>query len=93
MEQMKHYVKDRDEMLLKRSVEEFRKFVAKYEKYYSPMFVDAIVRADDKVLEITMHKMIVHCTNLPFDFRQESADWLLDRGFHLELGESEVDAE
>ena len=59
------------------------------EKFYSHMFVDSIVRADDKVLEITLHKMIVHCTNLPFEFRQKSADWLLDKGFRLDIGGAE----
>lgn len=85
MSDMKNYVKDRDEMLLKCSVDELRKFVGKYEKFYSPMFVDSIVRADDKVLEITLHKMIVNCTSLPFDFRQKSADWLFDKGFRLDV--------
>lgn len=54
-------------------------------KWYDLMFVDAIARASDEVLEMTLHKMIVHCTNLPFDFRQKSADWLLDRGLRLDL--------
>ena len=34
MTDMKNYVKDRDEMLLKCSVDELRKFVGKYEKYF-----------------------------------------------------------
>ena len=91
MTDMKNYVKDRDEMLLKCSVDELRKFLGKYEKYYSPMFVDSIVRADDKILEITLHKMIIHCVNLPFDFRQKSADWLFDKGFKLDLGGADND--
>lgn len=65
------YVKERDEMLLKCDVNELRKFVGKYEEWYDLMFVDAIARASDEVLEMTLHKMIVHCTNLPFDFRQK----------------------
>lgn len=86
MNELKQYAKERDEMLLKCSVAELRKFVSKHEKFYSPMFTDAITRADEKVLEITLHKMIVHCINLPFDFRQKSADWLIDRGFNLDIG-------
>ena len=85
MDKLKQYVKKRDEMLLKCSVAELRKFVKKHEEYFSPMFVDALTRATDEVLEITLHKMIVNCTNLPFDFRQKSADWLLDRHYSLEL--------
>ena len=50
------------------------------------MIVDSLARAKDEVLEITLHKMITHCVNLPFDYRQKSADWLLDRGYNLDLG-------
>ena len=86
MENIEKYVKERDKMLLKCSVAELKKFIAKYEKYYNPMMVDALARAKDEVLEITLHKMIIHCVNLPFDYRQKSADWLLDRGYRLNLG-------
>ena len=86
MENIEKYVKERDEMLLKGSVAELKKFVKKYEQYYSPMIANSIARAKDEVLEITFHKMIIHCVNLPFDYRQKSADWLLDRGYSLDLG-------
>ena len=86
MENIEKYVKERDEMLLKGSVAELEKFIAKYEEYYNPMMVDALARAEDEVLEITLHKMIIHCVNLPFDYRQKSADWLLDRGYNLDFG-------
>ena len=72
-------------MLLKGSVAELKEFIAKYEEYYNPMMVDALARAKDEVLEITLHKMIIHCVNLPFDYRQKSADWLLDKGYSLDL--------
>ena len=86
MENIEKYVKERDEMLLKGSVAELKKFIAKYEEYYNPMMADALARAKDEVLEITLHKMIIYCVNLPFDYRQKSADWLLDRGYNLDLG-------
>ena len=86
MENIEKYVKERDKMLLKGSVAELKKFIAKYEEYYNPMMIDALARAKDEVLEITLHKMIIHCVNLPFDYRQKSADWLLDRGSSLDLG-------
>ena len=86
MDNIEKYVKERDKMLLKGSVSELKKFIAKYEGYYNPMMVDALARAEDEVLEITLHKMIIHCVNLPFDYRQKSADWLLDRGYSLDLG-------
>ncbi|MEE0896787.1 MAG: hypothetical protein U0L88_04060, partial [Acutalibacteraceae bacterium] len=52
---------------------------------FAPGFVRAMEIAPDEVLEITLHKMIVNCTSLPFDFRQKSADWLIDRHYSLEL--------
>jgi hypothetical protein len=86
VENIEKYAKERDEMLLKGSVAELKKFIAKYEEYYNPMMVDALARAKDEVLEITLHKMIIHCVNLPFDYRQKNADWLLDREYSLDLG-------
>lgn len=86
MKKIEKYAKERDEMLMRGSVAELKKFIAKYERYYNPMMADALVRAEDEVLEITLHKMIIHCVNLPFDYRQKSADWLLDRGYSLDLG-------
>ena len=86
MKNIEKYVTERDEMLMKGSVAELKKFIAKHEEYYNPTFVDALERAKDEVLEITLHKMIIHCVNLPFDYRQKSADWLLDRGYSLDLG-------
>lgn len=79
------YVKERDEMLLKCSVDELRKFAAEHKKHFNPMLVDAFARASDEVLEITLHKMIVNCTNLPYVFRTKSACWLLERGFRLDI--------
>jgi hypothetical protein len=85
LDEIKQYVKERDEMLLKCDVKELRKFVKEHKKQFAPDFVRAMEIAADEVLEITLHKMIVNCTNLPFDFRQKSADWLLDRHYSLEL--------
>lgn len=85
MNEIKKYIKERDEMLLKCSVAELRTFINNHAEYYSQTFIDAINKAPDGILEITVHKMIVNCTSLPFDFRQKSADWLLDRGFRLDV--------
>ena len=84
--EIKQYVKERDEMLLKCSIEELRKFTEDHKDVLNKGYVEAFRNAPDKVVEITLHKMIVNCPNLPEDFRQKSADWLLDRGFHLDLG-------
>ena len=83
--EIEQFVKERDEMLLKCDISELRKFIAEHTEEYGLLFVNAIKYATDELLEITLHKMIVHCTNLPFDLRQKSADWLLDRGFSLNV--------
>lgn len=80
------YAKERDEMLLKGSIEELRKFVLEHENCFSLMFVDAIAKASDEVLEITLHKMIVNAINLPLVYRVKSAGWLCERGFRLDIG-------
>ena len=75
------FVKERDEMLLKRDVNELRKFVCEHTDYYEPFYIVAINAASDEVLEITWHKMIANVTSLPIDFCEESVKWLLERGY------------
>lgn len=79
--EIKKYVKERDEMLLKRSVSELRKFVKEHVIMFSPEYVENFEKASDEVVEITLHKMIANCTNLPNDFVKESVVWLLERGY------------
>jgi hypothetical protein len=82
---IKKYVKERDEMLMKCSVAEFRKFVETHKVFHDPAQIAAFRRASDEVLEISLHKMIVNATNLPFEFRAKSAEWLFDRNYTTEL--------
>lgn len=70
------YIEERDKMLLKGDINELRKFVKENEKLYTPMFVDSIARANDDLLEMVLHKMIVNCINLPSETRKKSAEWL-----------------
>lgn len=66
-------------MLLKGDINELRKFIKENEKLYTPMFVDSIARANDDLLEMVLHKMRVHCVNLPAEARKESEEWLRRR--------------
>lgn len=82
------FVIERDKMLMKCSVEELRKFVKKNAgKYYAEDFARAFARAfasaSDTVAEITLHKMIVNATLLPIEMRENSALWLLERGYSV----------
>lgn len=81
MDVIKKFVADRDEMLLKRSVEELKKFVREHKEEYAPQFRQAVANAKDDVLEVTLHKMITAVTSLPEDFVHESVVWLVERGY------------
>lgn len=75
------YVKERDKMLLKRDVNEFRKFVKNHEELYEKEYLERFEKASDEILEITLHKMIASVTSLPKKLVQESILWLLERGY------------
>jgi hypothetical protein len=81
MEGIKKYVKERDEMLLKRSVSELRKFVKNHAEFYEKEYIENFEKASDEVVEITLHKMIANVTSLPEEFVKESIVWLLERGY------------
>lgn len=81
MDTIRKYVQNRDEMLLKRDVNELRKFVKENKKFFDKEYLDNFEKASDEVLEITLHKMIVSVTSLPMDFQNESLVWLLERGY------------
>lgn len=76
---------ERDKALLTRDPEKLRRFVVENEEYYGKSFVLCFKFAPKKMVEATMHKMIVHCESLPDDVRDESEEWLLKRGMDLKL--------
>lgn len=85
MDKIKKYVRERDEMLLKRDVNELRKFVKKNNEFFDKEYLENFEKASDEVLEITLHKMIVSVTSLPIDFQTESLVWLLEHGYSPKL--------
>ena len=83
---VKKYVKERDQMLRKGSVEELRKFVNSHKENYSEDYIKAFNEASDEVLEVTLHKMIVNVTSMPEAMRSQSAIWLVTRGYSINIG-------
>ena len=81
----KQYIKDRDEMLKKCDVAEYRKFVEKYKELLGAEFMSKFSKATDEVLEVSLRKMIVAAVNLPFELRKASAVWLVNNGYNLDL--------
>ena len=88
MKQVQKYVKERDEMLMKCDPEELRKFVQSHKECFETRFVLAILAAPKQILEITLHKMIFNAKNLPKKMRNDSAAWLIERGYNGDLGGS-----
>lgn len=82
---LKRYVKERNEMLKKCSVSEYRKFVNDHKHSFTKEYIENFNKAPDGVLEIALHKMIVNVPKLPMDLRQKSAFWLLSHGYDLNI--------
>lgn len=84
---MKEFIQKRDEMLLKKDVNELRKFVDEYSKWYPLLTYKAIMDADEEYLEEVLHFMIVYDTNLQLEMRNESKEWLVEHGCMVEVDE------
>ena len=76
----KRYVKERDEMLMKRSVEALEAFVKSHADMFEEGFRETFMRMPEGIKEATLHKMIVGAVKLPENIRRESAMWLAWRG-------------
>ena len=85
MNNIQKYQKKRDEMLLKCDPEALREFVRDNAEQFDEHYVKAITSAPRSILELTLHKMIVNVKSLPKERRNESAKWLLDRGYSGEI--------
>lgn len=84
MNEIEKFVKERDAVLMTRDVEQFRKFVMNC-NLYDTFHKEAFSKMPNQQIEIIMHKMIVHCINIPLEVRQESKNWLEDRGYSAEI--------
>lgn len=78
------WIKERDAVSQTFDVDKFREFYAKWYKrgvYHIPP--EAL--PSDEVIEITMRKMVVHETNADPAKIKEATEWLLSRGYDLEM--------
>lgn len=73
---MDQYIKDRDEMLMKCDVDEFKKFVHKYEHMFPPQYLLLMDITSDEVILTTIHKLIVDTKSMPKDLQNKSLEWL-----------------
>lgn len=74
---MKIWQQELHEVLLTESVEEFKKFYAKWTErgFYQ------LKLPPDEVLEVSLRKMIFSDKKIPIERRLVAAAWLEDRGF------------
>ena len=81
----KRYVKERDEMLMKRSVTALEEFIKRHADMYEEGFLEAFLLMPAAIKEATLHKMIVAAVKLPEKMRRESAMWLASIGMGVGL--------
>lgn len=67
------------EAALSFDVEQFKSFFYKWKK--SGVYTDEDLPKSDKVLEITLRKMVVIMTDAPEEKREEAKAWLTARGY------------
>ena len=71
------FVKERNEALLSLDRKKIERFAKKW---------DISMPTSEEAFWRGVHKAICHITNIPFEVRQKSADWLFDHGSTPEIG-------
>lgn len=86
-ESLKDYVSDRDaaiiESIRKDSVEPFKAFIEKHKALGT--YPDCFKLPSDEVIEISIRKMSLQCVKIPPEIKGLSVNWLLSRGYDLNL--------
>lgn len=87
MDLFKKWVKERDKMLEKRSVDEMIKFLDKWEKhgFYNKTTNERIKHASPRVQMMTLCKSICNCTNISKETRKWALKTLKDLGSTPEI--------
>ena len=84
---IEQYVIDRDKATIAvvegESLEVFKAFVNKWRDL--GIYPTCFKLPSDEVLEISIHKMVIHEVNAPESTKQKATEWLLSRGYDLEL--------
>lgn len=84
---MNDYVKERDEMLEKRSVEELITFIKKSVKkgWINRYFYNRFLMSSDLVKKATLCKMICGATNVSKDTKKWAKEWLKENNMSEEI--------
>ena len=82
---IRQYAIDRDqavrESIRTDSVEPFKAFIRKHAEAFPPCFEIP----SDKVLEISIRQMALHCTDIEPEIKGLAVDWLLKNGHDLDF--------
>ena len=84
---LKEYAVDRDKATIAvvegEDLQVFKDFVAKW--YVRGLYPECFSLPSDEVLEISIRKMVLHEVNAPESTKEKAKEWLLSRGYDLEL--------
>lgn len=72
------WLKERDEAAKSYDIEKFKKFYLKWQKI--GMYSKNMPLPNDKVLEISMRKMVCHMNSSTAEEKAEAEKWLTDHG-------------
>lgn len=71
------WIQERDEAILSFDINKFKEF---YEKWEKRGFYNIALPENDKVLEISLRKMVIIMKNPPKDKLEEAKKWLREHG-------------
>lgn len=76
-ERINEFVKDRDTAIMKFDLKKFKRFIIKWHHSRS--------LPSDEVLEITMRKMCLECTQIPAENKIQACEWLIAHGYLTDM--------
>lgn len=74
---IKEFAHDRDTALAEMSLPKFKRFLKKW--------FPNIPIPDDEVLECSMRKMALECTNLTFEVKERACLWLMEHNYRTDM--------
>ena len=83
MNWMKLWIKERDEAVRSLDVEKFKEC---YKKWRARGYYDMPLPSDDRVIEVSMRKMMFHSNSFSEQEKADAKKWLEDRGFSTDMG-------
>lgn len=76
------FVLERDKAVKSLNVKEFREF---YLRWYKRGIYHLPLPLNDKIIEISMRKMIIYMRSSSDQEREEAKRWLLEKGYDTEI--------